>query len=119
MNIDFYSRFQKVLLKIEESGNAYAEAKGQSWQMQELKHSVLSKIISELGDMPVSRAETIARSSEEFKEFIIKTSKAIESELKLKCEYEKWKASFEALRSLSSLEKKTQEQIEQNERDID
>ena len=94
-------------------GESYAEAKGQSWQAQELKGSVLASIIKSLPvDMPVSKAEIEAKSREDYKQYIKETSEAITKELKLKSEYEKWKASFEALRSLSSLEKKTQELID-------
>ena len=93
---------------MEETGTLYAEAKGQSWQMQELKGSVLASIINKTGESVMSRAEIIAKSSEEYQAYVKETAEVIKTELKLKCEYEKWKCSFEALRSLSSLEKVTQ-----------
>ena len=111
MNLDFESKFRHIIKKMEESGNAYAEAKGQSWQMQELKGSVLAKIIKEQGEIPQSKAEVLAKATPDYERYIQETSRAITKEIRLKCEYEKWKSSFEALRSLSSLEKFTQQQI--------
>ena len=107
MDLDFEDKFRQAIKKISETGELYAEAKGQSWQAQELKGSILSSLVINQGDMPISRAETIAKSSEEYRQFIQQTAEAIKKELKLKAEYEKWKSSFEALRSLSSLEKAT------------
>lgn len=107
MDLDFEGKFRHIIKKMEEAGIAYAEAKGQSWQMQELKGSVLSKIINKQGDIAMSRAEIIAKGSDDFKSYVEETAKAITKELRLKAEYEKWKSSFEALRSLSSLEKAT------------
>jgi hypothetical protein len=111
MNLDFESKFRQVIKKIEETGVAYSEAKGQSWQMQELKSSVLASIIKAQPDMPISKAEITARASEEYHKYVVETSQAITKELRLKAEYEKWKSSFEALRSLCSLEKSTQKEI--------
>lgn len=111
MNNEFEEKFKTVIIKMEKSGYEYAEARGQSYQLQELKSSVLSNIIKRYPDLPVSKAEIEARASEDFKSHIQETAKAISKELKLKCEYEKWKSSFEAIRSLSSLEKVTQNQI--------
>ena len=108
MNLDFEDKFRQCIKKISETGELYAEAKGQSWQMQELKGSVLSSLVCKQPEVPVSRAEINARASEEYKQFILETADAIKKELRLKAEYEKWKSSFEALRSLSSLEKSTQ-----------
>ena len=111
MNLDFEDKFRTVIMKMEKAGNEYAEAKGQSWQLQELKSSVLANIIQSLPEMPVSKAEIIAKASKDYREFIQQTSESIKKELKLKSEYEKWKSSFEALRSLSSLEKHTMDKI--------
>lgn len=105
MDLDFRDKFKDSYTKMQKLGEEYAEAKGQSWQMQELKGSVLSKLIHGLGDIPVSRAEITARSSESYTDYIRETSRAITKELKLKAQYEAEKARFEALRSLSSLEK--------------
>lgn len=111
MNLDFEDKFRQSIKKISEVGELYAEAKGQSWQMQELKGSVLASLMQSYGDLPVSQKEILAKASEDYKSFIKETAEAIKKELKLKSEYEKWKSSFEALRSLSSLEKATQHQI--------
>ena len=98
---------------MEKAGNEYAELRGQSYQMQELKSSVLSSLMQNYGEMPISQKEVKAKASEEYQNHIKETAEAIKKELKLKCEYEKWKSSFEALRSLSSLEKATQREIGQ------
>ena len=111
MDLDFESKFKDIILKMDKVGQEYAEAKGQSWQMQELKNSVLSKIIKESGVDAISKAEVVAKSSDEYRDYIGATAQAITKELKLKSTYEKHKASFEALRSLSSLEKKTRDLI--------
>lgn len=112
MNLDFEDKFRTIIKKMAEVGNEYAEAKGQSWQMQELKGSILATLINKQGSsVSVAQRETIAKGSEDFQTYIRETSDAIKKELKLKSEYEKWKASFEALRSLSSLEKKTMDTI--------
>ena|SRR3990167_411607 len=105
MNIDMLASFRECWEKIEEVGNQYAEAKGQSWQSQELKGSVLASIIKKYPSLPVSKAEIEGRSSEDYQTYIKETAKAITKELKLKAQLEKWKAKFESMRSLSSLEK--------------
>ena len=112
VDLDFESKFRHIIKKMSETGEAYAESKGQSWQMQELKNSVLSSIVSKQGDVPISRSEVVARASEDYKQYIQETAEAIKKELKLKSTYEMWKCSFEALRSLSSLEKKTRSLID-------
>ena len=112
MNLDFEARFKRVIQHMEDSGNLYAEAKGQSWQAQELKGSVLASLMRQMENIPVSAREQMAKGHEDYKKYVQETAKAIQKELELKCEYEKWKASFEALRSLSSLEKKTMEMTE-------
>ena len=111
MDLDWKEKFKDCYSKIRTLGEAYAEAKGRSWQQQELKSSVLASIIQSLGEMPMSKAEIIAKASEEYKQFIQETSEAIKKELKLKAQYEAEKARFEAYRSLSSLEKRTRDLI--------
>lgn len=107
VDLDFYSKFRSTIEKIEQVGLAYAEAKSQSWQAQELKHSILASIMAGFGDVPKTKAESMARATEDYKRYIKETAESIRKELCLRAEYEKWKSSFEALRSLSSLEKVT------------
>lgn len=111
MNLDFEDKFRNCIKKIAEIGELYAEAKGQSWQMQELRSSILASSMVKNGDMAVSKSEIIAKSSEGYRQYVLETAQAIKKELSLKAQYEMWKASFEALRSLSSLEKSTQREI--------
>ena len=91
---------------MEEYGNLHAEARGQSYQLQELKGCVLAGLINALPEMSVSRAETQAKASQEYQDHIKQTAEAITKELKYRVQYEKWKSAFESLRSLNSLEKK-------------
>ena len=104
MELDFQQRFRDIITKMDAVGQEYALAKGQSWQAQELKHSILSSIMNSL-EGPISQREMQARASDDYKKYIAETAQAITKELKLKSTYEKYKASFEAMRSLSSLEK--------------
>ena len=106
MENTFEQKFKDVIIKMEKAGYEYAELRGQSYQAQELKSSVLASIISKLGEIPVSRGELLGKSSEEYKTYIRETAEAIKKELRAKALYEKYKCGFEALRSLSSLEKK-------------
>lgn len=105
MNLDMLANFRECWEKIEEVGNEYAEAKGQSWQSQELKGSVLASIIKKSINLPFNKAENEAKSSPEYRTHIEETAKLIKKELRLKASYERWKAQFESMRSLSSLEK--------------
>jgi hypothetical protein len=111
MNLDFHDKFKDVIIKMEKAGNSYAEAKGQSWQAQELKYTVLSSIMNNMKDVAVTARESLAKGHPDYVAYVKETSELIKAELKFKCEYEKWKNSFEALRSLSSLEKYTQNQL--------
>ena len=112
MNLDFEEKFRNCIKKISEIGELYAEARGQSYQAQELKGSILASIMNSL-EGPVSQREIVARASEEYKKHITETAEAIKKELRYKAQYEMWKSSFEALRSLSSLEKATLKEIGQ------
>ena len=112
MDLDFKDRFKDSYTKILKYGEEYAEAKGQSWQMQELKGSVLSKLIKSQGEIPVSKAEINGKASSEYEQYIQEVAKAITRELSLKAKYEAEKARFEAYRSLSSLEKRTRTLID-------
>ncbi len=107
MDLDFEDKFRQCIKKISEIGNLYAEAKGQSWQAQELKGAILSSIMGKMENIAVTAREPMAKGNPEYIAYVKETAEAIKKELKLKAEYEKWKSSFEALRSLSSLEKAT------------
>lgn len=111
MDLDWQEKFKDVVKKMDEIGQAYALAKGQSWQMQELKGAVLASMILEQVNVPMSKAEVTAKASNPYKLHLEETAKAITKELQLKSQYEKEKARFEAYRSLSSLEKKTRSLI--------
>lgn len=112
MDLDLHERFEQILEKIEEAGRDYAEKKGQSYQAQELKSSVLAQEMKKLpSDWAINRKEAEARCSDGFLQYIRETAKAIKDEGVSKAIYERWKAEFEALRSLTSLEKSTRQII--------
>lgn len=111
MDADFNQRFRSILDQLEQAGNDYAEAKAQSWQYQELKGTVLAKIMLKINEKTVSKTESLARASEEYETYIIETAKAIKKEHQAKVRYDKLDKEFEATRSLSSLEKSTRNVI--------
>lgn len=102
--------FDEILEKMETTGDHYAEAKRQSWLLQELKGVILSQSIKNVLDsengISFQKAENEAKSSKTYMVHLEGTSVAIENELKAKCRYEKVCAEFEAKRSLISLEKR-------------
>ena len=95
---------REAVNKIEEIGKQYAEAKGTSYLLQEQKKVVLARIMSDIEGSVASR-EVEARASDRYEEHLVGTKVAIVEELKLKAEYEKWKAQYETCRSLLSMEK--------------
>jgi hypothetical protein len=108
MDLDFEDKFRKVIMEIEKSGKDYAEKKALSWQSQELKYAVMSQEMASLqSDMAMNVKELAAKSSPGYKQYVKETAEMIRQENIAKAIYEKWRASFEALRSLSSLEKAT------------
>lgn len=103
-------KFNKALIEMQKCGDVYAEAKSQSWFLQEMcsvmKSSLIEKALSENPKLSQVRAECVARSSKEYIVHLDGTKVAIELELKSKCRYEKAVNTFEACRSLVSLDKK-------------
>ena len=102
--INIEKNMREAVLKIEEIGGKYAEARGISYQMQELKKVVLAR---EMGnyDGSVASRETLALASEGYSIHINGTKDAIIAEARLKAEYTRWQAQYESCRSLLSLEK--------------
>ena len=112
MNIDFFEKFRKIISEMEKAGKDYADKKALSWQSQELKYAVMSQEMASLpADMAQGAKETAAKSSEGYKQYVKETAEMIRQENIAKAILEKWKCSFEALRSLSSLEKATLKEI--------
>ena len=112
MHLDFHERFTNIINKMEEAGDLYAEARGQSYQLQELKGTVLARIMQKIqaessAKIPQGALEVSAKATPEYEAYINGVYQAIEKEHKTKNQLEKYKAAFEATRSLSSLEKAT------------
>lgn len=103
--IDFEARMRECCQKIEETGKAYAEARAQSWLLQEQRKCVLSAGMRKSQAKTMIERENESRCSEKYYQHLEVTADCIKKELSLKAEYEKWQAVFEALRSLGSLEK--------------
>lgn len=104
--MSFRQEFDQAVQKIEEEGLKYAEAKSKSWYSEELKGSLLSSIIAKQTEkLPQWKAELEAKNSQDYRTYLRETAEEIKRELVCKARYEKAKAQFEALRSLSSLEK--------------
>jgi hypothetical protein len=115
MNLDFHERFKRIIGKLEESGNAYANAKADSWYSQEMcssiKASLMMRSLEGESKMSLAKAEILAKSSPVYIEHLKETREKIRQENLTRSEWKKWDASFEGNRSLSSLEKRTQELI--------
>ena len=102
--ITIEKNMREAVNKIEEIGGLYAEAKGLSYQFQKMREVILSREMSSLEGSMASR-EMYAKSTLVYAKHLEATAKCIENETKLRAYYEKWKAQFEACRSLLSLEK--------------
>lgn len=90
---------------MERLGKSYAEARALSWLLQEQKKVVLAKEMAKHVDLSAAKAEMLALGSEEYEIHLNGTKEAIGEEARLRAELERWTMQFEALRSLSSLEK--------------
>ena len=100
--IDYETKFRECLTKYESVGRQYAEAKGISWHLQELKSSVFSAEFLKAEGKTVVEKEAKAKTSEAFIKHLEGTQVAIENEHKLKVKLEKIEMTYEALRSLAS-----------------
>lgn len=103
-DINFEAKMREACQKIETVGKSYAEARAQSWLLQEQRKVVLSNEMRGLQGSMAER-EMLARCSAVYQAHLVGTSQAIRQELSLRAELDKWQAVFEALRSLGSLEK--------------
>ncbi len=107
MDINFEDKLRKAVAQIGKTGETYAAKRGLSWQLQELRKVVLSEQVrAQAQHLSVAERENFARTTDEYRTHIKGTSEAIKEELVARAHYEKAQATFEALRSLCSLEKK-------------
>ncbi len=115
MNSEFYADFKQCWEKIEEIGNLYATANAKFHQAQDSKSTVLAKIlwgiIKDDPTLSFAKAEVKAKASPDYQAHIDETAELEEIALSLQAQRDMWKAKFEGTRSLSSLEKVTQNQI--------
>jgi len=107
-DVNFMTWFSKTLEDMEAAGEKYAEAKGQSWNLQEHRKVVLAKQMKAsnlLGVKSAAEQEREALISPEYQQHLDGTAEAIKEEHKAKVKYDALQAKFEAIRSMSSLEK--------------
>jgi len=107
MDLDFHSRFKTAIEEMDKYGEEYALAKSKSYYTQEMSKVILSRIQSSFGDIAVSKAEVLAKASQDYEKHLKDTEKAVYLEHSIKNKLEVAKAKFEGNRSLSSLEKAT------------
>ena len=101
---DIEKAMQHAVIKIETTGKEYAEAKGISYHLQQMKKVVLAREMK--GQMgTAANREMHARASRRYEEHLEGTKQAIIDETRLRAGYERWRAEYEACRSLLSLEK--------------
>lgn len=116
MDNTFEDRFKKIINKLEEAGQNYANAKAESWYSQEncssIKASIMLRAMQSDPKLSAQKAEVIAKASQDYIKHLQETSDKIRKEHLAKVEYDKWDKSFEANRSLSSLEKRIIEKSE-------
>jgi len=100
--LNYEERMRGVCAAIERVGKKYAEARALAWLLTEQRKVVLANEMRKPEDGSIAEREMKARSSDVYYQHLVATSKAIHAELSLRAELDKWQASFEALRSLSS-----------------
>ena len=89
MDLDFYQRFKTAIEDMDKYGEEYALARANSYHAQEMDKVILSRIQSSFGEIPVSRAEVMAKGSNEYEEQLLKTKELVylEHSLKNKLEF--------------------------------
>lgn len=102
---DFSKWFGKTLDDMEKLGEVYAQAKGTSWNLQELRKVVLASQMKLSNAKSMAEQEREALISEAYKLHLEGTAEAIRAEHRAKAKYDTCQARFEAIRSMSSLEK--------------
>jgi len=100
--IDFENKFRELLSKYEKTGLEYAEAKSQSWHLQEMKSPIFSSELLSAEGNTVGEREAKAKTSNAYLTHLQGTAVAVEKELKLKVKLERLSMAYEALRSLAS-----------------
>ena len=100
--IDFETCFRKSVSLISKHGEEYAQAKAQSWYLQEMRKVLLSDLTKNCEGKSMAEKENNARASEVYKQHLEGTKEAIYNELKARAMLDKANCSFESLRSLAS-----------------
>lgn len=104
-DVSWQNWFCETLENMEKLGEAYAEAKGTSWNLQELRKVVLASQMKLSDKKSVAAQEVDALVSEAYRLHLEGTAESIRVEHRTKAKYDASQAKFEAIRSMSSLEK--------------
>jgi len=102
---DFTKWFGDTLDDMEQAGETYSDLKSQSWSMQEHRKVVLATEMKKSDKKSVAGQEQDALVSEAYKLHLEGTAEAIRLEHRAKVHYDALQSKFEAIRSMSSLEK--------------
>ena len=105
--MDWENKLRQSVIKIEEVGKEYAEARALSWLLQEQKKVILATEMSKSQAKSIAEKEREALMSEAYKTHLEGTKEAIGEEHRLRATYDRYKSQFEALRSLLSMKKST------------
>ena len=97
--------FWQISHELYRVGKSYASAKAKSEMLAESRKSVIAKIASSK-DGSEAKRERLARSSEEYKEYLNWARQARQNELELKYELDSLNMDFEYQRSMNSVKKK-------------
>ena len=103
---DFTEKLRDTVTQIEKKGVEYANARGISWHLQEMRKVVLADEMRMLDqNLSVAEQDKRARYSKAYVLHLEGTKVAIQRELTFRAKYERYKYQFEAIRSMMSLEK--------------
>lgn len=104
-NINFMTWFKDTISDMEKAGENYAERKSESWSLQKHEKSVFADLVNNSTAKTQGQREMEAYASPVYKQHIEGTKEAIRLETLAKVHYDALKDKFEAIRSMSSLEK--------------
>jgi hypothetical protein len=100
--IDFEQKFRNCVGLIAKYGEEYAQAKAQSWYLQEMRKVILADLTKNAEGKSMAEKETNSRASKEYITHLEGTKEAIYNELKARAMLDKANTSYESLRSLAS-----------------
>lgn len=103
--VDIAKGMNTAAANIEKYGDKYAEARAQSWLLQEQLKVVKAHEMKKHQSLTIAAAEREALDSDAYHTHLKGTAAAVRAEASLRATYERWKAEFEKFRSLLSAQK--------------